>query len=72
MEVSLRLTLTHEAAPVFLCHNSKDKDFVREIADAIELETGTPVFLDVFAIPVGEAFLPWIERALAESSGCAI
>ena len=57
---------------VFLCHNSKDKPFIREIADALELEFGTKFFLDVFAIPTGEAFIPWIEKALAECTVCAI
>lgn len=61
-----------EAELVFLCHNKHDKAFVGEIAEALELETGTPIFLDVFAIPVGEAFIPAIEDALARSSGCAI
>jgi WD40 repeat protein len=57
---------------VFLCHNNRDKLAVKAIADAIELDFGIPHFLDAYAIPVGEAFIPWIERALAESSGCAI
>ena len=57
---------------VFLCHNSVDKPFIREIADALELEFGTRFFLDVFAIPTGEKFIPWIERALEECAVCAI
>jgi TIR domain len=57
---------------VFLCHNSLDKAFVKEIADRMELDFGVPHFLDAFAIPTGQAFKPWIERALLESSGCAI
>jgi hypothetical protein len=61
-----------EPGLVFLCHNSADKPVVKQIADALELEFGTRFFLDVYAIPVGEAFLPWIERTLAASSGCAI
>lgn len=72
MEESLSLKLGVGPALVFLCHNKLDKPFVREIADALELETGTPIFLDVFAIPVGEAFLPAIETALDRSTGCAI
>ena len=43
---------------VFLCHNSADKAFIRKLADALELEFGTKFFLDVFAIPTGEAFIP--------------
>lgn len=57
---------------VFLCHNSLDKPFVRQVAEGFELEFGIPHFLDVYAIPTGEAFLPWIDRALATSTGCAI
>ena len=66
-----------DAAPrgpidVFLCHNSLDKPLVRQVAEGLELEFGIPHFLDVYAIPTGEAFLPWIESALEKSSGCAI
>lgn len=57
---------------VFLCHNSKDKAFIRKIADALELEFGTRFFLDVFAIPTGEEFIPWIEKALEDCAVCAI
>jgi hypothetical protein len=57
---------------VFLCHNSADKPLIKEIADRLELDFGVPHFLDAFAIPSGEAFMPWIERALSRSSGCAI
>jgi hypothetical protein len=57
---------------VFLCHNSDDKDAVKQIADALYLEFGTRYFLDAYAIPVGEAFIPWIEKALAGSTGCVI
>jgi WD40 repeat protein len=57
---------------VFLCHNSADKPLIKEIADRLELDFGTLHFLDAFAIPTGEAFKSWIERALQESTGCAI
>jgi WD40 repeat protein len=57
---------------VFLCHNSKDKAYIRMVADALELEFGRRFFLDVFAIPTGEAFIPWIEKALEECAVCAI
>jgi WD40 repeat protein len=57
---------------VFLCHNSADKAFIRRIADALELDFGTRFFLDVFAIPTGEKFIPWIEKALEECMVCAI
>jgi len=57
---------------VFLCHNSADKAFIRKLADALELEFGTKFFLDVFAIPTGEAFIPWIEKALKNCAVCAI
>lgn len=60
------------AEVVFLCHNSKDKPFIRSIADALELEFGRRFFLDVFAIPTGEQFIPWIEKALEECAVCAI
>lgn len=60
------------AVDVFLCHNSRDKPFVRQIAEGLEVEFGLPHFLDAHAIPVGEKFLPWIDKALAESRGCAI
>lgn len=61
-----------EHTDIFLCHNSRDKPVVRQVAEGLELEFGLPHFLDAYAIPTGEAFLPWIERALATSSGCAI
>lgn len=57
---------------VFLCHNSLDKSVVRQVAEGLELEFGIPHFLDTYAIPTGEAFLPWIEDALDRSTGCAI
>ncbi|RWE79584.1 TIR domain-containing protein [Mesorhizobium sp.] len=57
---------------IFLCHNSKDKPAVERIADALELDYGLLYFLDVTSIPPGEAFLPAIEKALAECTGCAI
>jgi hypothetical protein len=43
---------------IFLCHNNKDKDAVKTVGDALNLEFGTPYFLDAYAIPVGEAFIP--------------
>ena len=61
-----------EQTDIFLCHNSRDKPVVRQVAEGLELEFGLPHFLDAYAIPTGEAFLPWIERALATSSGCAV
>lgn len=57
---------------VFLCHNNADKAFIRRLADALELEFGTSFFLDVFAIPTGEAFIPWIEKAMERCTVCAI
>jgi len=57
---------------VFLCHNSADKPLIKEIADRLELDFGVLHFLDAFDIPTGEAFRIWIERALQESTGCAI
>ena len=63
---------TIEKVDVFLCHNSKDKPFVKQIAEGLELELGLSHFLDDFAIPAGQEFLPWIETALAASTGCAI
>lgn len=70
-------TSSHVAAPkdaidVFLCHNSKDKPLVRQVADGLELEFGIPHFLDAYAIPTGAAFLPWIDDALAKSGGCLV
>ncbi len=71
----IRMSSAAEGAPqsgsVFLCHNSRDKPDVKRIADALELEFGTAFFLDAYAIPTGEAFLPWIERALANCVGCS-
>ncbi|WP_158816069.1 toll/interleukin-1 receptor domain-containing protein [Methylocapsa sp. S129] len=74
---ALRITAKKDEADatgdiVFLCHNSKDKEFIRKIADALELEFGTRFFLDVFTIPTGEEFIPWIEKALEECATCAI
>jgi WD40 repeat protein len=63
---------TDKVVRVFLCHNSKDKEAVKRIADALELDFGIPHFLDAYAIPTGEAFIPWIENALNGSTGCAI
>jgi len=57
---------------IFLCHNSKDKPRITQIADALELDFGTPFFLDVYAIPTGQEFIPFIEQALATCSGCVI
>ncbi|WP_419740862.1 toll/interleukin-1 receptor domain-containing protein [Ruegeria sp.] len=57
---------------VFLCHNNLDADIVRHIADALELEVGTPFFLDTFAIPTGVEFMPEIEAAMEKAKGCAI
>ena len=57
---------------VFLCHNSADKALIKEIADRLELDFGILHFLDAFDIPTGEAFRIWIERALKESTGCAV
>lgn len=57
---------------VFLCHNSLDKPFVRQVAEGLELEFGIPHFLDADAIPSGVEFLKWIDEALAKAKGCAI
>jgi hypothetical protein len=57
---------------VFLCHNSADKPLIKEIADRLELDFGVEHFLDAFDIPTGEAFRPWIEQALRNSTGRAI
>src|SRR5262245_46046100 len=57
---------------VFLCHNSADKAVIKDIADRLELDFGVLHFLDAFSIPTGEAFIAWIERALRDSTGCAI
>lgn len=57
---------------IFLCHNSLDKPFIKDLADRLELDFGVAHFLDAFAIPTAEKFRPWIERALQESSGWAI
>lgn len=57
---------------VFLCHNNLDADIVHHIADALELEAGTPFFLDTFAIPLGVEFMPEIEAAMEKAKGCAI
>ncbi|UWQ59343.1 toll/interleukin-1 receptor domain-containing protein [Leisingera caerulea] len=60
------------APEIFLCHNNLDADIVRHIADALELEAGTPFFLDAFAIPDGVEFMPEIEAAMETAKGCAI
>lgn len=72
MDVPLRMNAERDTGPLFLCHNSLDKAVVKQIADALELESGTTFFLDTYAIPTGERFLPWIEQELAAASGCAI
>lgn len=73
LRITTRKEGSNEAGEIaFLCHNTADKAFVRSIADALELEFGTRFFLDVFAIPSGEQFIPWIESALADCAVCAI
>jgi hypothetical protein len=57
---------------VFLRHNSKNEARIKQIADGLELEFGAPLFLDAYAIPTGQAFMPFIEKALATCSGCVI
>lgn len=57
---------------VFLCHNSADKGIVREVAEALELEYGIPNFLDVYSIPAGVEFMPFLEKELSDCSCCAI
>ena len=54
---------------IFLCHNNLDKTVVQSVADSLELDFGIAHFLDIYAIPSGEAFIPWIETALADSTG---
>jgi len=56
----------------FLCHNSADKEVVKSIADALEIEFGRKFFLDVFSIPVGAEFIPWIAKAIEGCDACAI
>ena len=68
----LQRTGSDTVADLFLCHNRHDADLVALIAEALEIETGTPFFLDRFAIPTGVEFLPHIENALTTSMGCAI
>lgn len=72
LQITAKTADSTNGAVVFLCHNSLDKSFIREIADALELEFGTKFFLDVFAIPTGEEFIPWIEKALQDCAVCAI
>lgn len=47
---------------IFLCHNSKDKLRITQIADALELDFGTPFFLDVYAIPPGRSSFLLLSR----------
>lgn len=61
-----------EAAEIFLCHNRLDAETVMQIADALEIETGTLFFLDRFAIPTGVEFLEYIDAAMTKARGCAI
>jgi len=80
MSDSLSATITGHSAlkstcqrvDVFLCHNSRDKALIRQVADGLKLEFDLPYFLDVHDIPTGEAFMPWIENALSTCGGCAI
>lgn len=57
---------------LFLCHNSIDKPIIRDVAEAVELEYGVQNFLDVYSIPAGAEFIPYIEKELSQCSGCAI
>ena len=62
----------YQAGRVFLCHNRQDSDFVRIVAEVIELEFGLPHFLDCYAIPPGEEFLKLIDEALSTCASCMI
>ena len=73
----LRATLPSETTEavdhrVFLCHNNSDKPIVREIAEQIESEYGLANFLDVYSIPAGATFRPFIESELNVCTCCAI
>ena len=57
---------------VFLCHNSKDKEQVREIAEQLEIEAGLRFFLDEYGIPPSSEFRTLITEALGVSESIAI
>ncbi len=45
------MTRDRPRCDIFLSHNRLDRDFVREVAEGLELEFGIPHFLDEYAIP---------------------
>lgn len=57
---------------VFLSHNRLDRERIRDIAEALELEYGVPHFLDENAISAGDEFMRVIRDALETSTACAI
>ncbi|MGR9270741.1 TIR domain-containing protein (plasmid) [Rhizobium leguminosarum] len=57
---------------VFLCHNQNDKPWVKDIADALQLEAGLLFFLDEYSIPGSAEFLEFIKREMRRSRSCAI
>jgi hypothetical protein len=58
-------------ADIFLCHNSADKEEVKEVANRLENE-GISVWLDVFNLIPGERFTPKIEEALDDCGAIAV
>jgi hypothetical protein len=57
---------------VFLCHNREEKPIVKDIADALQLESGVLFFLDEYSIPASVEFLAFIQDEMRRSASCAI
>ncbi len=56
---------------VFLCHSSKDHDFVRKVALDLEAR-GIPVWLDEWALKVGDSLVSKISKGIKESGWLAV
>jgi WD40 repeat protein len=67
------LTEAPDFAPdVFLCHNSQDKEAVRNINQILRQHYGLSTYLDEGSLVGGEAWEQAIQRALARSRSCAV
>ena len=62
---------TPEQFDVFLCHNSKDKDAVVDIAFELQ-ERGLVPWLDEWALPPGVPWLPLLEEQIGQIKSAAV
>ncbi len=57
---------------VFLCHNSREKERLRELNHRLRPEFGLRTFFDESELVGGRAWTEHIQRALASSKTCAV